>query len=147
MTVTRSIKLNTDSIRYIGLFESLVGVVVKDVIINDKKILFVVKEGHAGMAIGKKGINIKNLQGILNKKVEVIEFSQDPLTFLNNVFRPLKINNAYMSEKSNSRKVIKISFNKVDNRMRVNITPVKVRLKKAKFLIKKYFDIDDIILA
>ncbi len=143
MTVTKSIKLDTDSIRYIGLFESLVGVVVKDVIINDNKIIFVVKEGQAAMAIGKNGVNIKNLQNILNKKVEIVEFNPDPLAFLNNVFRPLKISNAYISEKSNSKKIIRISFERVKN----NGVPIKVKLKKAKHLIRKYFDIDDIILS
>ncbi len=147
MEATRSIKFDTDSIRYIGLFESIVGVVVKDIIINDKKILFVVKEGQAGMAIGKKGVNIKNLQNIINKKVEIIEFNTDPLTFLNNVFRPLKISNAYVSEKNDQKKVIKISFRNADNKLKSPVIQVKARLKKAKYLIKKYFNIDDILLS
>jgi len=134
------IKFDTDSIRYTGLFESLTGVVVKDCMVNDDKIIFVVKEGQAGMAIGKKGVNIKNLQEMLNKRVEIIEFNSNPLIFLNNIFRPLKISNAYLSEKNDEKKIIKISF----DRDKFKVRP---KLRKAKFLVKKYFNIDDVIIS
>ena len=92
------IKLDTEAIRYITLFETLTGAIVKDCIVEDNKILFIVKEGYAGIAIGKNGKNVKKLNEILNKEIEVLEFSEDPITFVSNIFKPLKVKNAYFGE-------------------------------------------------
>ncbi len=144
-----SIKFDTDSIRCIGLFESQTGVTVKDCMINGNKITFVVKEGQAGMAIGKNGSNVKNLQDMLKKKVEIIEFNNDPLTFISNLLRPLNIANAYTSESSDSRKIIKLTLGgsgSKSSKVKVNLT-LRPKLKKAKYLVKKYYNIDDIIIS
>lgn len=139
------IKLDTECIKYIGLFESLTGVVVKDCIVNGTKIMFIVKEGQAGIAIGKEGVNIKNLQNKINKKIEVIEFSQDPTKFITNIFRPMVASNAYISERSDNKKILRFDLVRPNNtQILINI---KARLKKAKYLIKKYFDIDEAIIS
>ncbi|MGL6297993.1 MAG: NusA-like transcription termination signal-binding factor, partial [Methanobacteriaceae archaeon] len=50
-----SVKLSATEIRYIALFEDITGAMVKDCIIDDDngKIIFVVKNGDMGLAIGK----------------------------------------------------------------------------------------------
>lgn len=133
------IKFDTESMRYAGLFETMTGSPVKDCIINSEqnKLIFVVKEGSAGLAIGRNGINIKNLQKILNKKIEVLEFSSDIVKFIENIFRPLKVRNVYISEKSDGKKVVRIETQK-------SRALARVKLKKTKLLLKKYFNIDEI---
>ena len=136
----RKIKLNTEMIRYIALFETMTGAVAQDCILEDDRILFIVKEGQAGLAIGKDGANITKLQRILNKTIEVLEFSTNLAKFIQNIFRPAKINDVYTSEKSDGGKV-------------VYITPtsdkglVKSKFKKAKALLQKYFSIADIAIS
>ena len=131
------IKLNTDSIRYITLFESMTGALVKDCIVLDDKLLFVVGEGQAGIAIGRNGNNIKNLEKVLKKKIEIIEFSSDPIKFLKNILRPIDVKSAYVSEKSNGDKVIYFSSTKR--------SPLLLsKLKKAKLFFSKYFKIHSI---
>ncbi|MCW1296490.1 MAG: NusA-like transcription termination signal-binding factor [Candidatus Parvarchaeota archaeon] len=134
------IKLDTECIRYMSLFETLTGATVKDCIINTDSLIFVVKEGDAGLAIGKNGQNIKNLEKMINKRVEVIEFSPDPLVFTSNIFRPIEVKNIYLSEKSDGKKIIYLSTVK-------NKTLTKIKLKKAKSLVQKYFGISDIVLT
>ena len=53
------IKFTSVEMRYIALFQSITGATVNDCIVDDdlNRIIFVVKEGSIGMAIGKKGKN------------------------------------------------------------------------------------------
>ena len=122
------IKLNNESIRYITLFESMTSALVKDCIISEAKLMFIVDEGQAGVAIGKNGLNIKNLENVLKKKIEIVEFSNDPLKFLQNILRPFSLKNLYMSEKSSGKKAIYFSVQKT--------SPLLLsKIKKAKPLI------------
>jgi len=132
-----NIKLDTDSIRYINLFESTTGAHVKDCLMEEEKIIFVVKSGHASMAIGKNGINVKNIQRAIGKQVEIIEYSEDPAQFVANVFRPISIENSYISEKSDGRKILYISPSK-------NSVLTKMKLKKARLLVSRYFKINSV---
>ena len=135
------IKFNTESIRFINLFESVTGARVKDCILDDNKnkILFIIKRGQAGLAIGKNGINVKKVERMINKQVEVLEFSNDPIEFIVNIFRPIKIKDAYVSEKSNGDKVLHISL--ADE----NLGIVRTKMKIAKSLITRYFNINEIV--
>lgn len=134
------IKFDSECIRYISLFETFTNAAVKDCITDGDSIIFVVKEGDAGLAIGKNGQNIKNLERLMNKRIEIVEFSPDPLAFVSNVFRPVDIKNIYLSEKSDGKKIIYMSTIK-------NKTLTKIKLKKAKSLVQKYFGISDILLV
>ena len=86
------VKLSAESIRYLTLFESLTGASVKDCIIQDDKVIFVVKKGDMGIAIGRGGINVERMREIIGKKIEVIEHSDDPAEFITNIFKPIRVN-------------------------------------------------------
>ncbi len=131
------IKLDTDSLRFVGLFESITGANVKDCIVGNNKITFIVEEGQAGLAIGKRGSNIIALQNSLRRKVEVIEFSHDPVKFASNIFHPARLGRSYLSTDSNGNSIL-------------HLTPesdkglVKSKLRHAVQLIKRYHDISTI---
>jgi len=136
------IKLSLDDIGFIALFERVTKANVKDCIFNQEKnkLTFVVSEGQAGLAIGKAGANIKNLEEQLKKRVEVLEFSEDPLKFISNIFRPIKINTAYVSEKSSGAKVMHAQISKGSE----NIGMAMAKTKTARELLEKYFHFDEI---
>ncbi len=132
------IKLDSESIQYITLFEKVTKAMVKDCIPNNEKIIFVVNEGFAGIAIGRKGINIKNLEKMLRRKIEIIEFSGDPIKFLSNILRPFDMKNAYVSEKSDGKKAIHFSVNRSG--------PLLIaKIKKSRRLMTRYFGEMDLI--
>ena len=135
------IKFNTESIRFINLFESVTGAKVKDCIFdeNKNKILFIIKRGQAGLAIGKNGSNVKKMERMINKQVEILEFSNDPIEFIVNIFRPIKIKDAYLSEKSNGEKVLHITLSDE------NLGITRTKMKVAKSLITRYFNINEIM--
>ena len=136
------IKLSIEDIGFITTFENVTKTNVKDCIIDkDKnKAVFIVAEGQAGMAIGKGGMNIQRLEKKLNKKIEVLEFSSDPLKFISNILRPIKLRDGYISEKSDGTKILHASI------LKSKFGIVKMKITRAKELVKKYFDINEVIV-
>lgn len=82
------IKYDATLMKYISLFESLTGAKAKDCIANEH-ILFIVHENEMGKAIGKHGSNIKRIEGMLNKNIRLVEFSNDIVQFIQNLMYPL----------------------------------------------------------
>ena len=57
-------KLTTESIGYINLFESLTGAKLKDCFFDSDVLVFLVEEGNVKRAIGKDNSNIKKIPNI-----------------------------------------------------------------------------------
>lgn len=132
------IKLTTKEFRYILLLKEVAGVLAKDCLVKDDKVIYVVREGKAGLAIGKGGNKVKRIQDKINKSVEVIEYSSDPIKFLKNIFKPAKIEDIKLKERPEG-KVVEMSP-KTDRAL------VRSKLKKAERFAKKYFGIEDILI-
>ena len=81
-----------NTMKTISLFQAMTGASVKDCIINDE-IVFVVGEGELGKAVGKGGANVKRLSLALKRKIKIVEFSTDLLTFIKNLIKPLNVAN------------------------------------------------------
>ena len=72
-----AIKLETQNIRDIAVFERMTKVHVKDCIRDESGVYFMVEKGKSGLAIGRNGTIIKNVSRVLGKNVKVFEFSHD----------------------------------------------------------------------
>ena len=136
-------RLTTDQIRLIAAFESMTGVLAKDCIIDDRSAIFVVDERLVGKAVGKKGQNVKKLQNLLGKKVEVIGYANDPVRFLKNIFHPAHILAINVTDK-NGKKIARIHMDKESKRLLENRIESKTRI--AKVLAKRYFGIDNVVV-
>jgi len=136
-----TIKLDSECLKHINLFQAVTKAGVKDCIIDLDRVLFIVKAGQAGLAIGKSGVNIRNLERLIKKKVEIVEFNDDLTSFLNNIFRPVRVKEAVNAD-INNRSIVKVT---IDNDSHINPKSfVRAKIKKARGLIKKYFNVDDI---
>ncbi|RLI88916.1 MAG: NusA-like transcription termination signal-binding factor [Archaeoglobales archaeon] len=136
------VKLSAESIRYLTLFESLTGASVKDCMVQDDRIIFVVKKGDMGAAIGKGGINIERARELMGKRIEVVEHSNDPVEFIVNIFKPIRVN-VRLIEKSGKR-IAQVS---VDPQYKgLAIGKGGKNINKAKELAKRHHDIDDVII-
>ena len=82
--MTQSIKLTMDQMRLISLFQNVTKATARDCLDDEKqdRIIFVVSEGKMGLAIGKGGSNIKSLQNILKRNIELIEYFNDTSVIL-----------------------------------------------------------------
>jgi len=94
--ITKSeVRLSTEGIRYIALFESLTGARAKDCYedFENNRVLFVVRSGDMGLAIGRGGDHINRVKKAIGRHVEIIEHSDDPVEFLKNAFHPVTVKN------------------------------------------------------
>jgi len=78
-------------LRHISLFEKITKTRVKDCMETEDKLVFVVEHGQGSRAVGKKGQNVIRLKNISGKDIQVIEYSDDPETFVRNVFHTYQV--------------------------------------------------------
>jgi N utilization substance protein A len=76
--------------RYIEELRILTKSTAIDCLMDERfdRIIYVIRPGDMGLAIGKKGENIRRLSKVLGKKIEMVEFSENPEEFIANIFRP-----------------------------------------------------------
>ncbi len=83
------IKLTSEEMKYMALFESITGATTQDCIIDEKleRIIFVAKPGDMGLAIGKGGKNINMLRRMTSRQIEVVEYAETPEALIKNTTR------------------------------------------------------------
>ncbi|HII95967.1 MAG: transcription elongation factor NusA-like protein [Candidatus Methanofastidiosum methylothiophilum] len=140
------IKISTDEIKYIGLFESMTGATVKDCIFEDNKnkIVYVVKEGDMGLAIGKNGANAQRVKETLNKPIDIIEYSDDPVKFIKNIIWPVKVKSIHVSERKDGKKIAVLDINKKDKGLVIGKEGKNI--DRIKNLLKRHHNLDDIMI-
>ncbi|MFY9749164.1 MAG: NusA-like transcription termination signal-binding factor [Methanoregula sp.] len=76
--------------RYIEELRILTRATALDCVIDDRfdRVIYVIRQGDMGLAIGKKGDNIKRLQNVLGRRIEMVEYAEDPGVFIANIFKP-----------------------------------------------------------
>ncbi|MFH0889562.1 MAG: NusA-like transcription termination signal-binding factor [Candidatus Aenigmatarchaeota archaeon] len=135
------LKLNNDTIKIINFFEKYTKVHAHDCIIEPGSIIFIVEEGKAGQAIGKRGVTITELEKKFNKKIKVFEWSDDLKKFVANLIPQAKSVNV---EEAKDKKVLVIA---VDTMKRgLVIGKGGANINRIKGIIKRYHDIDEIKL-
>ena len=144
--MTLTIKLTSDQLRLMSLFQNVTKTIAHDCIDDEKRdrIIFVVNEGRMGLAIGKGGSNIKNLHNILKRNVELVEYCEDPAKFLKNILNPKFIHEVQLNDRSDgSKQAIVI----VDSSKKGLVVGREGRnAEKARLLSKRYFNITNVII-
>jgi N utilization substance protein A len=141
------IKFTSREMRYIALFQSITGATVKDCIVDTdlNRIIFVVKEGSIGMAIGKKGKNIHQLEKMTGKKHEVIEHSENPAQFIKNALKPAKVDEVRITERMDGKTIAVISVNPKDKGVAIGKNGRNA--ERIRFLAKRYFQIQNVSIT
>jgi N utilization substance protein A len=141
------IKFTSHEMRYIALFQSITGATVKDCIVDAdlNRIIFVVKEGSIGMAIGKKGKNIHQLEKMTGKKHEVIEHSDNPAQFIKNALKPAKVDEVRITERMDGKTIAVISVNPKDKGVAIGKNGRNA--ERIRFLAKRYFQIQNVSIT
>jgi N utilization substance protein A len=141
------IKFTSVEMRFIALFQSITGATVKDCIVDAdlNRIIFVVKEGSIGMAIGKKGKNIHLLEKMTGKKHEVIEHSDNPAQFIKNALKPAKVDEVRITERMDGKTIAVISVNPKDKGVAIGKNGRNA--ERIRFLAKRYFQIQNVSIT
>jgi N utilization substance protein A len=141
------IRLTSREMRYIALFESITSANVKDCIIDDElnRIIFIVKEGDIGAAIGKGGKNIRLLERMTGKKHEIIEHSDKPVQFIKNALKPARVNEVRITERLNGKIIAVVSVNPRDKGVAIGKNGRNA--ERIRFLAKRYFQIQSVSIT
>ena len=141
------IKFTSHEMRYIALFQSITGATVKDCIVDNdlNRIIFVVKEGNIGMAIGKRGKNIHLLEKMTGKKHEVIEHSENPAQFIKNALKPAKVDEVRITERMDGKTIAVISVKPKDKGVAIGKNGRNA--ERIRFLAKRYFQIENVSIT
>lgn len=141
------IKLTSDELRLMSLFQSVTSATARDCIVDDKmeRVIFVVNKGQMGLAIGKGGSTIRQLQNVVAKKVELVEFSDDPGEFISNMLNPDMVNEIKISDRNDGTKQAIVV---VDQKKKGAVVGREGRnAEKARLLAKRYFQISNILIV
>jgi transcription termination/antitermination protein NusA len=145
--MTEKIKLTPDELRMISLFQSITSASARDCIVDDKmeRVIFVVNKGHMGLAIGKGGATIKQLQNVVAKKVELVEYSDEASDFIRNILNSEMVKEVKINERSDGSKQA-IVF--VDPKRKGVVVGREGRnAEKARLLAKRYFQISNVLIV
>ena len=144
--MTQAIKLTTDQMRLMSLFQNVTGATARDCVEDEKqnRVIFVVNSGKMGLAIGKGGAHIKNLQNIVKKNVELVEYDDDPAKFLTNILNSKLVSEVKINKRADgSMQAIVL----VDPRKKGIVVGREGRnAEKARLLARRYFDITRVLI-
>lgn len=145
--MTSGIKFTSKEMRYISLFESITGANVKDCIVNEEqsRVIFVVKEGEIGMAIGRGGRNIHTLERMTGKKHEIIEYSERPAQFIKNALKPATVKEVRITERPNGKTMAVVTVNPRDKGVAIGKNGKNA--ERLRFLAKRYFQIENVSIT
>lgn len=145
--MTEKIKLTSDELRLMSLFQSVTSVTARDCVVDDKmeRVIFIVNRGQMGLAIGKGGATIRQLQNVVTKKVELVEYSDDASDFVRNILNPQMVNDVKITHKTDGSKQAVVL---VDAKRKGVVVGKEGRnAEKARLLAKRYFQISNVLIT
>ena len=144
--MVQSIKLTTDQMRMMSLFQNVTGATARDCVEDEKqnRVIFVVNNGKMGLAIGKGGVHIKSLQNIVKRNIELVEFYEDPAKFLTTLLNAKLVSEVKINTRLDGSKQAVVM---VDPRKKGIVVGRDGRnAEKARMLAKRYFDISSVLI-
>ncbi|WP_440949134.1 NusA-like transcription termination signal-binding factor [Methanosphaerula subterraneus] len=126
--------------RYIEELRILTRSTALDCVIDERfdRVIYVIRTGDMGLAIGKKGENIRRLQKVLGRRLEMVEYDEVPFTFLSNIVRPAEI--ARLDEDGEGGQVNLLVRRRSD--LGIAIGKGGCNVEKARILCKRFFNMD-----
>jgi len=141
------IKLTAEEMRFIALFQDLTRATVRDCIVDESenRIIFLVKPGDMGLAIGRNGINIKRLRKLLGRNIEVVEYADTVEKLAKNALAPARVLNVKVLQTPTGKKKVIVTVDPQDKGIAIGKAGRNVA--RARMILKRYFDIDSVIVT
>jgi len=126
--------------RYIEELRILTKATALDCVIDERfeRIIYLIIKGDMGLAIGKKGENIRRMQNVLGKRIEMVEYAEDQNEFIANIFRPIEITRIEKDPVSNT---VIVSIQKKSD-LGTAIGKKGANIEKARLLMRKFWGVE-----
>ena len=133
---------DTESIRLITLFENLTGTNVKDCLIDNSvnTVYFVVEEGKVGMAIGKNGDSVKNVENLIKKNIKIFEFSNN----LNDFIKKIIPQGIEIKVRNEDKIMVEVKVDRKDKAMVIGRDGKNLKLYKE--LLGRNYGVNEVII-
>ncbi|MBC8463000.1 NusA-like transcription termination signal-binding factor [Candidatus Bathyarchaeota archaeon] len=138
------IKITQDEMKFIQLLQNMTGATIVDCIIDDDTIIFTVKKGEVGLAVGKGGEKIKRFRSMTNKQVEIYEYMNEAEKFIRNALKPAKVKDIRLVDRMEGKKIAMVTIEPKDKG--IAIGKGGENIKKIRFLSKRYFQLDTVVI-
>ena len=140
------VKLTPEELRYMALLHELTGVHVIDCIIDDEfnRIIFIVSPHEISQAIGPRGIHIQKLRKIIGRNIEVVGYSDKLEEMARYALIPARVRDVRVVQRG-GKKTIYVSVDPSDKGIAIGKNGKNVA--RARLLLKRYFGVDNVIIA
>jgi N utilization substance protein A len=141
-----NIKITENEMRYMALLENMTGATIVDCIVDEEAdtVIFAVKKGEVGLAVGKGGEKIKRFRRMTNKQVEIYEYIDEADKFIRNALKPAKVKEIRLVDRVGGKRVAMVNVESRDKGIAIGRNGANI--KKIRFLAKRYFDLDTVVI-
>ena len=141
-----NIKITENEMRYMALLENMTGATIVDCIIEDNQdtVIFAVKKGEVGLAVGKGGEKIKRFRRMTNKQVEIYEYIDDAEKFIRNALKPAKVKEIRLVDRIGGDRIAMVNVESKDKGIAIGRNGQNI--KKIRFLAQRYFGLNTIVI-
>ncbi len=141
-----NIKITETEMRFIQLLQNMTGATIVDCIVDEDMdtIIFTVKKGEVGLAVGKGGEKIKRFRSMTNKRVEIYEYLPDAEKFIRNALKPAKVRDIRLVDRMGGKKIAMVNVEPKDKGIAIGKNGSNI--KKIRFLANRYFQLDTVVI-
>ncbi|MCW3992234.1 MAG: NusA-like transcription termination signal-binding factor [Candidatus Bathyarchaeota archaeon] len=141
-----NIKITENEMKYMALLENMTGATIVDCILDEEgeTIIFAVKKGEVGLAVGRGGEKINRFRRMTNKHVEVFEYIDDPEKFIRNALKPARVKALRLVDRVDGGRIAMVNVETKDKGIAIGRNGQNI--KKIRFLAKRYFNLDTIVI-
>jgi N utilization substance protein A len=141
-----NIKITENEMKYISLLENMTGATIVDCIVdeNEDAVIFAVKKGEVGLAVGRGGEKIKRFRQMTNKQVEIFEYINDAEKFVKNALKPARVKELRLVDRVRGGRIAMVTVVTKDKGIAIGKNGQNI--KKIRFLAKRYFGLDTIVI-
>ncbi|MFB6135945.1 MAG: NusA-like transcription termination signal-binding factor [Halobacteriaceae archaeon] len=140
------VTISEEARQYIAAFEDATGATARDCLLDEAedRVVFVVKTGEMGQAIGPGGERVRDLEDRFGRDVTLVEDAPTAEGFVANALAPAAVYNVTINDTDEGT----VAFAEVDDADRgVAIGSGGQNIELAKRLASRHFDVDDIQLT
>ncbi len=143
----KRITISPEELSYMALLNEITGVHVRDCIIDDEynRVIFLVNPDEVGKAVGPRGSNVQRLRKIIGRNIEIVGFSEDLEEQARLALAPARVKEVRVVNRPGGRKIVYVTVESNDKGIAIGKNGKNVA--RARMILKRYFDVDNVIIA